>query len=182
MLQLRLAPFAFGLLALAGCAGSAIDEEGRPGSARIVGEAVDPGRELAVVAGQSIYVPAYSHVYYSDSARPYQLAVTLSVRNTDRELPIVLESVRYHDSAGKLVRSYLKAPVELPPLATDEFYVRESDTTGGSGANFLVDWVAEHEVSAPVVEAVMIGTTGAQGISLICSGRVVGEHGSGRAP
>ena len=50
---------------------------------------------VALVSGQkhAAYVPAYSHVYYQDG-RTALLAVTLSVRNTDRNYEIALTSVR----------------------------------------------------------------------------------------
>lgn len=136
---------------------------------------VDPLGDKAVV-GQTIYVPAYSHIFTGNDARTFNLAVTLSVRNTDRDRPIVLSSVRYHDHDGRLVRDYLKQPLLLAPLASMDFFVKESDTSGGSSANFLVEWSAEHAVSAAIAEAAMIGTASTQGLSFICSGRVVAER------
>ena len=46
----------------------------------------------------------------------------------------------------------------------------EQDKSGGLGANFLVEWVAEQPVYGPVVEAVMIGTAGTQAISFVSTG------------
>jgi hypothetical protein len=143
----------------------------RPGVARFPLEA-----DFRAAAGQTIYVPVYSHVYTSNDARPFDLAVTLSVRNTDRGRPIVVTSVRYHDRDGRPVRDYLKVPVRIAPLASMDFFVEERDTTGGFSASFLVEWVAAERVTAPVVEAVMIGTASTQGISFTCPGRVVAEQ------
>jgi hypothetical protein len=134
------------------------------------------GADFRAGAGQTLYVPVYSHVYTSNDARPFDLAVTLSARNTDREQPIVLVSVRYYDRDGRLVRDFLKKPLRIAPLAAMDFFVEESDTTGGSSASFLLEWVAERPVSVPVVEAVMIGTASTQGISFVCTGRVVAER------
>jgi len=53
--------------------------------------------------------------------------------------------------------------------------VKEQDTSGGSGANFIVKWTAQQGVTKPVVEAVMI-TAFHQGISLISPGRVIEER------
>jgi hypothetical protein len=39
-----------------------------------------------------------------------------------------------------------------------------------------VEWVAEKEISEPVVEAVMIGTESTQGISFISPGKVIKSH------
>jgi Protein of unknown function (DUF3124) len=144
----------------------------RPGIAEV--EEIDAGR---VAAGQTIYVPAYSSVYVTDQARPFDLAITLSIRNTDRSQPIVVTSVKYHDHDGRVAREYVKKPLRIAPLAAMEYFVRESDTSGGSSASFLVEWVAVHAVSAPLVEAVMVGTGGGRGMAFTCAGRVVAERG-----
>lgn len=128
------------------------------------------------VAGQTIYVPAYSSIYSSSSARPFALAVTLSVRNTDRDRPIRLSSVRYYDGDGTQVRDYLKGPLQIAPMASMEFFVKENDARGGMSASFLVDWVADHAVSSPVVETIMIGTARTQGISFVGAGRVLKDR------
>lgn len=135
---------------------------------------------MDVVAGQTVYVPVYSHVYSSNEPRPFPLAATLSVRNTDPDHTIVVASVRYYDSDGHQVRDYLARPVELAPMASTEFFVSERDVTGGFGANFLVEWVAPEPVSDPLVEAVMIGTARTQGISFVGQGRVVRDRSTGR--
>lgn len=126
------------------------------------------------VQGQVVYVPAYSHIYHDDGD-PYLLTITLSVRNTSLDREIFVKSVRYFDTKGKEVKSYLAKPLRLPPLATTEFLVERDDTTGGSGANFLVEWIATEKVTEPIIEAVMIDTKGQQGISFARSGKPVRE-------
>ncbi len=128
--------------------------------------------------GQTVYVPAYSHVYEQDG-KPLLLTVTLSVRNTDPDSEIHVASVRYYDSAGKEVKSYLDEPMRLGPLASMEVLVERKDTTGGSGANFLVEWQAIERVSDPVIDAVMIDTSQTQGVSFIRTGIVIAEQGDG---
>jgi hypothetical protein len=161
---------------LASCSGSDPAGQSAPKSAARTGvtevDAVDASR---VAAGQTIYVPAYSSVSVTDQARPYNLAITLSIRNTDRAQPIVVTAVRYHDHDGRVVRDYLKKPLRIAPLAAMEYFVKESDTSGGYSASFLVEWVAERAVSPPVVESVMIGTGGNRGMAFTCPGRVVAE-------
>ena len=39
------------------------------------------------------------------------------------------------------------------------------DTSGGSGANFIVEWSAETASEAPIIEAVMVGMDGVHGLS-----------------
>src|SRR5258708_1445930 len=49
-----------------------------------VATALLPARDLKVVAGQTIYVPVYSQLRTGDRGQPFDLAVTLSIRNADR--------------------------------------------------------------------------------------------------
>lgn len=128
--------------------------------------------------GQTIYVPVYSHVYYEDQRKILNLAATLSVRNTDLAKPMILTSVRYYDTAGQLVKQYLPGPAQLGVLASTDFVIDLRDTSGGSGADFIVEWVAETEISEPVVEAIMIGTESNRGISFISPGKVIKSRNS----
>lgn len=129
--------------------------------------------KLKLAMSQTIYVPVYSHIYHQDRQEIFNLAATLSIRNTDLTNPIIITSVRYYDTNGKLVKQYLEQPIQLGALASTDFYVTRNDTSGGLGANFIVEWVAQTEISAPVVEAVIIGTDFQQGISFISPGRVI---------
>ncbi len=126
------------------------------------------------VQGQVVYVPAYSHIYHDDGD-PYLLTITLSVRNTSLDREIIINSVRYFDTKGKEVKSYLAKPLRLPALAATEFLVERDDVTGGSGASFLVEWLAKEECTEPIIEAVMIDTQGQQGISFARNGKSVRE-------
>ena len=133
-----------------------------------------PGQYSAVdpAIGQLVYVPAYSHVYH-DKGKPHLVTITLSIRNTGIDDEIVLKSVRYHGTQGTLVRSYLDKPVRIPPLGTTEVIVEREDASGGSGANFLVEWVANQPVTAPIIEALMIDKESEQGISFAVRGSVI---------
>ncbi|HEX9953198.1 MAG TPA: DUF3124 domain-containing protein [Rubricoccaceae bacterium] len=144
-------------------------------------EAAVPADTAGAAAGQTVYVPVYSHVYFGDGARPVNFAVTLSVRNTDARAPIAVSGVRYYDTAGQLVEAYVNEPRRLGPLATAEFVVDANDVRGGSGASFVVEWAAAGPVTSPVVEAVMISAEGTQGLSLVSVGRVLRERLEGPA-
>ena len=113
---------------------------------------------------QLVYVPVYSHVYFEGGA-PYLLETTLSIRNIDPDQAIYLTSVDYFDTDGKLVNTYLDQTIRLGPLQTIEFLVERRDSTGGSGANFLIEWLGERDSNKPLIEAVMVGTAGTNGIS-----------------
>ncbi|EKQ68482.1 Protein of unknown function (DUF3124) [Leptolyngbyaceae cyanobacterium JSC-12] len=124
--------------------------------------------------GQIVYVPVYSHIYHGNGQEQL-LTVTLSIRNTSLKLPLFIRSVRYYDSAGNQVKEYTQGTLRLLPLATTEFLIPQQDASGGSGANFIVEWVAEQPISTPIIEAVMISTSSQQGISFVTSGRVIQE-------
>ena len=124
-------------------------------------------------SGQLLYVPVYSHIYIGDKERPFNLAVTLSIRNTDPRSALRLTAVDYYDTEGSLVRHYLEKPLEMKPLASIRYVVAEKDIKGGSGANFLVRWEAAAAMNAPVVEAVMIGAQSGQGISFTSQAREI---------
>jgi hypothetical protein len=126
-----------------------------------------------IAMGQTIYVPIYSHIYHQDDRRALDLATTLSIRNSDLERAIVITSIRYYDGNGKLVRQYLKSPIELAALASTDFFVNASDRSGGLGAKFIVEWVAQTTVSEPIIEAIAIGSSSQQGISFVSPGKVI---------
>jgi hypothetical protein len=74
-----------------------------------------------------------------------------------------------------MLKAFVDGPMTIAPLASVNFTVKESDTSGGSGAAFLIKWTAAEEVNPPLVESVMIGTASTQGISFVCQGRVIKE-------
>ena len=129
--------------------------------------------EIALAKGQTIYVPAYSHIYVGDREQPFLLTVTLSFRNVDTRHKVTLTAVDYYDTKGRLLKKYLPQPLVLNPLESTRYVVPQQDKTGGSGANFLVEWRAEQPVNPPLVEAVMIGAASQQGISFTSRGQVI---------
>lgn len=132
-------------------------------------------RNLQIVAGQTLYVPAYSEIFSGVGDQTIQMGVTLTIHNTDLAKPIIVKTVQYYNTDGELVRDYVDEPVEVAPLATIGFIIPENDLSGGWGANFIVEWGAEEAVHEPIVEAIMVSTKGAQGISFISPGRILSE-------
>lgn len=133
--------------------------------------------EIRRLRGQTVYVPAYSHIYHGDKDAPFYLTVTLSIRNTDPVHPITIVSVDYFNTEGKLLRSYLEGEVKLSPMGSTRYVVKESDKDGGSGANFIVKWRSEAKVTVPIIETVMISTVTQQGISFTSRGQAIEEDG-----
>lgn len=128
-----------------------------------------PKEELSVSGG--FYVPAYSSVAMSQGRLRVDFSVTLSVHNASETQPLVVKRIAYFDTSGKMVESYLKAPVALKPLATVSVFIRTDDVRGGTGANFLVDWAASGEIAEPVVEALMVGGVANAHYAFVSQGR-----------
>lgn len=119
--------------------------------------------DAAIARRGAVYVPIHSHIYFN-GGRPLQLETTLSVRNMSTRASVFVESVKYYDTDGELVRSPVDRRIELGPLQSIEFVVEQQDSDGGTGANFLVNWFATNPDLEPLVEAVMVGTAGPQGV------------------
>ena len=130
---------------------------------------------ISLSNGQIVYVPVYSHIYIGNRERQFLLAVTLSIRNTDQNNPMVVKKATYYNSQGKLLEEYINTPVTLEKMSATRFVVHESDKAGGSGASFLVEWESENPVSRPIIETVMIGAKTQQGISFTSRGQVIRE-------
>jgi len=134
---------------------------------------VNADEKIGLSDGQIIYVPAYSHIYSGNRETPFLLTVTLSIRNVDPRHQIKITLVNYHETQGKLLKKYRETPLILKPLESVRYVIPESDTSGGSGANFMVEWKSDKFVNPPIVESIMIGTKSTQGVSFTSRGRVL---------
>ena len=126
-----------------------------------------------LTTGQVIYVPAYSHIYIGNNEQPFLLTVTLSIRNIDPFNSITINVVDYYETQGQFLKHYLTTPVTLKPLGSLRYVVPERDKSGGSGANFIVQWQAGKPVNAPIIESIMIGAKTQQGISFTSRGQPI---------
>ena len=57
--------------------------------------------EIRLSRGQTVYVPAYSNVFTGPRKLPFQLATSLSVRNTDPSASLQITAIDYYDTNGK---------------------------------------------------------------------------------
>jgi hypothetical protein len=128
---------------------------------------------LALSKGQTVYVPAYSHIYTGGKKRPFTLAITLSIRNIDPESDITLSEVHYYDSEGQRIKVFAEGVPSIKPQQSLRFVIAEDDDGGGSGANFIVKWESATEVNPPIIESIMIGAQSSQGISFTSRGRAI---------
>jgi len=123
--------------------------------------------------GQTVYVPAYSHIYSGDYEKPFLLTITLSIRNINMKQSITVTKVDYYETKGDLIKKMLNTSVTLKPLESIRYVIPQKDKTGGSGANFIVEWEAVDYVNPPIVETVMIGTQAQQGVSFTSRGHAI---------
>ena len=129
--------------------------------------------DSSAAAGEYVYVPVYSSIYYRDSTKVYNLTVTLGIRNTDSLNDIFIKEINYYNSQGESVKKFLSRPIRVRPLETFDLVIAEDDTTGGIGANFIVKWISKTPVQSPIIEAVMISIRQGVGISFVGTGKVI---------
>lgn len=116
------------------------------------------------------YVPIHSTVYLGEREAQAGLAVTLSLRNTSPTHDLLVHRLDFFDAAGKLVVRLAEGTHAVPAMATAQFFIDRRDPSGGSGANYLVEWSVPEGGSEPVIEAVMVGRS-ATGAGLIIVSR-----------
>ena len=120
-------------------------------------------KNLDSLTTNMVYVPAYSQVYSMNTTKEgalVNLSVTLSLRNTDLENSIIIKSIKYYNNNGKLLKDFIDNPMELSAMATENYFIPANDKSGGIGANFIVEWTCENQITSPYIEALMLGGFG----------------------
>jgi hypothetical protein len=118
----------------------------------------------------STYLPIYSEIYQRNQNFTFDLTATVSIRNISIADTIYLYKADYYNTHGELIHKYFDYPVYVKPMETLEIVVDEDDKKGGTGANFVFDWSVKKNSLIPFFEAVMISTTGQQGLSFTTQG------------
>lgn len=121
----------------------------------------------------STYLAVYSAIYQVTDDRTYNLTVTVSLRNINASDSVYIFNAKYYNTHGELIKTYADHPIYIKPLETLEIVIAEADETGGTGGNFIFDWARPKGVHEPHFEAVMISTTGQQGLSFNTQGIVI---------
>ena len=116
-----------------------------------------------------IYVPIYSDIYQKSRNERTQLTATLSIRNISEKDSLYIKRVDYFNTNGDLVKSYLEESIYLTPLETIDYIIEENDTSGGAGANFILEWYGNKNLS-PIFQAVMIGGIGNKSFAFTTEG------------
>lgn len=160
----------FPVLILVSCSLRELKPEHGPGTIDWTKRAVDLERMDSLVLGET-YLSIYTQIYSSKEKRTLDLTAKVSIRNTNSLDSIYLENVKYYNTEGELIRAYNEKPAYIAPMETIEIVLSQDNLKGGSGANFLFYWRKKKRTPEPYFEAVMISTSGQQGISFTTQGR-----------
>jgi hypothetical protein len=125
------------------------------------------------IRGQVLYVPIYSNIPCR-ADRLYDLSAFIAIHNTDVHNSIRVTKVLYFNNDGKLVSDFLKREIPLAPMGATNFHVPKQDKSG-TGANFLVEWRSDAQVSEPLIESVMMDCETHRGISFLSRGKIIRE-------
>ncbi len=119
------------------------------------------------------YLAVYSSIYYQDGTRRFPITATVSIRNTSMTDSAYILSASYYDSYGKNIHSYLDSTLLLSPLESIELVVEEKDNDQEVGANFIIEWAATNYSDQLMIQSIMIGTSGQQGISFLTDAKII---------
>ncbi|MEN6622685.1 MAG: DUF3124 domain-containing protein [Smithella sp.] len=123
--------------------------------------------------GQVLYLPVYSNIP-DQSKQQFDLSAFLAIHNTDLKNKIKITKIDFFNTEGKLIKSFISSDKEINPLATLIITIPQSDQSG-TGANFLVEWIADKPVNEPLIESIMKDLSGNKGLAFLSTGRVIRE-------
>ena len=130
--------------------------------------------DTSLVSGAT-YLSVYSQIYSTTEHKTHDLTATVSIRNINKRDTIFIKEAKYFDTKGDLIRTYFESPIFVKPMQTIEIVIDEKDKSGGTGANFVFDWLAPKKEKAPYFEGVMITTYGQQGLSFTTNGIIIND-------
>ncbi len=119
----------------------------------------------------STYLSVYSKIYSLDEHKTHNLTATISMRNINKLDTIFINKAEYFDTHGNAIRTYFDFPIFLKPMETVEIIINEIDGEGGTGGNFVFDWLIKEKSLNPYFEGIMISTSGQQGLSFATQGK-----------
>lgn len=123
----------------------------------------------SLVSGSS-YLSVYSQIYSVTEHKRHDLTATISIRNINKKDTIFIKEADFYNTKGDLIKTYFTETIYVNPMQTIEIVINERDVEGGTGANFVFDWLASKDAKPPYFEAVMISTSGQQGLSFTTKG------------
>ncbi len=131
---------------------------------------LEPSSKDSLIHGTT-YLSVYSQIYSQTESRRHNLTATVSMHNTNIKDTIYIEKAEYFNTEGHSIRTYFENTIYIAPMGTVQIIIDEKDQSGGTGANFMFEWMAKPGSNEPFFEAVMISTSGQQGISFTTEGK-----------
>ena len=131
--------------------------------------------DIEQTQGQTIYLSLYPKIERGGKKGASFLTTILTIRNTDLQHSITVNSINFHDSNGVLKKHVLKEPMILNAISSKSmrFEAKELDTESGMAGCFIIVWKSSERVSEPLVEGI-IGTSGTGWVtSSVFYGRVI---------
>ncbi len=119
------------------------------------------------------YLSVYSQIYSVTEHKRHNLTATVSLRNVNKKDTVFIKEADFFNTNGDLIKAYFTETIYVKPMQTIEIVIDETDIDGGTGANFVFDWSAKKGAIPPYFEAVMISTSGQQGLSFTSKGVVI---------
>ncbi|MEP2935185.1 MAG: DUF3124 domain-containing protein [Gilvibacter sp.] len=119
----------------------------------------------------STFLSIYSQIFMRNERDQTDLTATVSIHNPNLESRIYIDKAVYYNTAGIPIRTYFNKTIFIEPMETVQIVIDGIDREGGTGANFIFDWQKNPELNEPIIEAVMISTSGQQGISFVTAGK-----------
>ncbi len=130
----------------------------------------NPAEANLTIKKQS-YLPLYSSVALGGGATTVHLGANVTLRNLSPDQPLVVSSARYFDRSGELVTDLAGQAFTLKPMATIEVFIPITEQSvglrGGRGGSILLDWAATAPVPEPMLEALVLGSSGPASFSFI---------------
>ena len=83
---------------------------------------------------------------------------------------VYVNKAEYYDTKGNAIQTYFDRTIYIGPMETVEIIIDKQAQEGGTGANFVFDWNKKPGSNDPFFEAVMISTSGQQGLSFTTQG------------
>lgn len=123
----------------------------------------------SLIKGSS-YLSVYSEIYSQTEHITHDLTATVSLRNANSKDTVFIDKAEYFNTHGNSIRTYFNKPIFIAPMETVEIVIDETDREGGTGGNFLFDWKIKPNSIEPLFEAIMISTSGQQGLSFSTQG------------
>jgi len=125
----------------------------------------------------TVYVPVYKSFYqfYGNTRDVYGLTSTACLHNIDPKHAIIVYTIEYYGSDGKLIKKLIDQPITIKPWSSREITLQASIDVEDFGAHLIVRWKSDQPVNPLMVEVLMAGQMQNRGVSFLTRGYEIKE-------